>query len=77
MTRSDDEILEFLAKEGAGTPKMIGDAIGSNSNYIGRRCRTLESYGLVNRPSRGFYTLSEEGEQYLEGELDAALLSSE
>lgn len=76
MTRSDDEILEFLESEGAGTPKLIADEIGGNNNYLTTRCRQLESYGLVNRPSRGFYTISEKGEAYLKGDLDAAKLES-
>jgi predicted transcriptional regulator len=74
MTRSDDEILEYLREEDAGTPKLIAEAIGRNNNYVTTRCRKLESYGLLKRPSRGFYTLSEGGRSYLEGELDASEL---
>lgn len=77
MSRTDDEILEYLESEGAGTPKVIADAIGRNNNYISHRCGILESYGLVNKPSRGFFTLSSKGEKYLEGELDANTLSDE
>ncbi|WIV67093.1 hypothetical protein [Natrialbaceae archaeon AArc-T1-2] len=74
MTRSDDEILEYLESEGAGTPKLISESTGRNNNYITTRLRKLESYGLVERPSRGFYTLSGVGEKYLEGDLDASEL---
>lgn len=77
MTRLDDEILEFLESERAGTPKVIADALGKNNNYITTRCRQLESYGLVDRPSRGFYTINENGEAYLAGDLDAGELEED
>ncbi|SDQ62356.1 helix-turn-helix domain-containing protein [Natronobacterium texcoconense] len=76
MTRADDEILEFLDSEGGGTPKMIADGIGKTNNYVGERCRKLTELGLLERPSRGFYRLTIEGEQYLAGELDASDLES-
>ena len=74
MTRADDEILEYLQSQGAGTPKSIADEIDRNNNYIGVRCRKLASYGLVDRPSRGFYVITDYGTEYLEGELDASTL---
>ncbi|MFA9428397.1 hypothetical protein [Natronorubrum sp. A-ect3] len=74
MTRADDEILEYLQSRGAGTPKSIADEIDRNNNYIGVRCRKLASYGLVDRPSRGFYVITDYGTEYLEGELDASTL---
>ncbi|RZH66998.1 hypothetical protein [Natrinema altunense] len=77
MTRADDEILEYLGAQGAGTPKSIADEIDRNNNYIGVRCRKLASYGLVERPSRGFYVITDAGTAYLEGELDASELSAE
>lgn len=75
MTRADDEILEYLASESAGTPKVIADALDRSNSYIGVRCRKLASYGLVDRPSRGFYVITDEGRSYLEGELDASSLT--
>jgi len=58
MTRLDDEILEFLGDQQAGTPKVIGESLDRNSDYISRRCRKLEKAGFLNRPSRGFYTIT-------------------
>ncbi|MCU4741633.1 hypothetical protein OB960_09500 [Halobacteria archaeon AArc-xg1-1] len=72
MTRADDEILEYLESQGAGTPKAIADEIGRNNNYIGVRCRTLASYELVEKPSRGFYVITDTGTEYLDGEFDAS-----
>ncbi|QFU82308.1 hypothetical protein GCU68_07105 [Natronorubrum aibiense] len=77
MTRADDEILEFLDSQGAGTPKLIANEIDRNNNYIGVRCRKLSSYGLVDRPSRGFYVITDRGTAYLEGDLDASALESD
>ncbi|SDJ68001.1 winged helix-turn-helix domain-containing protein [Natronorubrum texcoconense] len=74
MTRADDEILEYLEMHGAGTPKSIADEIERNNDYIGVRCRKLASYGLVEKPSRGFYVITDIGDAYLEGELDASEL---
>lgn len=77
MTRADDEILEYLKTNGAGTPKSIADEIERNNDYIGVRCRKLASYGLVEKPSRGFYVLTDPGEGYLEGEVDASELEQD
>ncbi|ELY80945.1 hypothetical protein C487_04023 [Natrinema pallidum DSM 3751] len=56
---------------------MIADALDRSNGYIGVRCRKLASYGLVERPSRGFYVITDAGTAYLEGELDASTLSDD
>lgn len=76
MTRSDDEILEYLEAEGAGTPKLMAEALDKNSDYVSSRCTTLLSYGLIDRPSRGFYVINEDGRAYLNGELDVGELTA-
>lgn len=77
MNPVDDRILELLADEGAGTPKSLADSIGHNNDYVGVRCRELAAFGLLRRPSRGLYLLSEQGQAYLEGELDAGDLEKD
>jgi Mn-dependent DtxR family transcriptional regulator len=72
MTRLDDEILEYLEDAGGGTPKLIADELGKNNDYVGQRCRKLTSADFLERPSHGFYTLTERGESYLSGEFDAS-----
>lgn len=72
MTRSDDEILEYLKDEGAGTPKVIGEALDRNNDYISQRCSKLVTAGFLERPSRGFYILSKQGEDYLSGNFDGS-----
>ncbi|WP_233514306.1 MULTISPECIES: winged helix-turn-helix domain-containing protein [unclassified Haloferax] len=71
MRSVDDQILEHLRDEGAGTPKSISNVLDKNNDYIGERCRTLTKYGLLNRPSRGFYLINDDGIAYLNEELDA------
>lgn len=74
MRPVDDQIMEYLRDAGAGTPQSIADAIGKNNQYIGVRCRKLTEYGLLERPSRGFYLLTDDGEDYLDEGLDASKL---
>lgn len=71
MKPVDDQIMEVLREQGAGTPKSIAEELDRNNDYIGVRCRELTSYGLLDRPSHGFYRLSNGGQDYLDGELDA------
>jgi predicted transcriptional regulator len=77
MNPVDDQIMEILKESGAGTPNSLAQEMGKNNDYLGRRCRELASYGLLDRPSRGLYILTDLGEEYLEGELDANELDAE
>ena len=77
MNPVDDEIMEILDESGAGTPQSLADELDKNNDYIGVRCRELASKGLLGHPSRGLYVLTDQGEQYLDGELDASELSEE
>lgn len=74
MNPVDDEIMELLDESGAGTPQSLANELTKNNDYIGVRCRELASKGLLERPSRGLYVLTDEGKQYLAGELDAGEL---
>jgi len=71
MNPVDDEILEVLDEQGAGTPSNIAEQTDNASNYVGDRLSVLVSAGLANKPSRGFYTISDRGQSYLSGALDA------
>jgi len=77
MSRVDDRILEFLAEEGPHPPSKMAadDRLRFGAEYIGRRCRNyLVPYGLVTPLGNGVYAISESGEAYLAGELDASKL---
>ena len=71
MKPADDQILETLEGQGAGTPKSLSDELDMNNDYVGTRCRTLVAYGLVDRVSRGLYAITDDGRAYLLGDLDA------
>lgn len=77
MVPSDDAILEYLADAGEVPPAVIGRNIDSHPNYVGERCRTLAEYGLVDRREDGYYAVTDQGQAYLAGDIDADQLDSE
>lgn len=74
MMPVDDYILEELADAGAGTPQSLALDLDYNNDYLGTRCRKLVAYGLLERPTKGLYRITEEGREYLSGALDASEL---
>lgn len=77
MKPVDDVILEFVAEHGQHPPKLIAENIDKHEKYVGNRCRTLRDYGLLRNLGRGLYQITDEGEQYLAGELDASELEAD
>ena len=79
MTIADERILEFLSEEGPRQPKQIAtdERMMFSDQYIGQRCRMLAPYGLIQTLGNGLYAVTEAGQQYLDGELDATELESE
>lgn len=79
MAHADERILEFLQEYGNHQPAQIttrlaeiGDGLDFHPNYVGRRCRKLAEYGLVRNLGNGVYQITEDGERYLDGKLDAS-----
>lgn len=72
MKAADDAIMEFLEDEGAGTPSLLASELDYTKNYLIGRCSELIEYGLLEKPARGLYRITDEGEAYLAGELDAS-----
>jgi len=79
MVTADDRILEYLSENETGTPKRMADSgyVRFSRSYITQRCKKLVDYGLLRHFGNGVYVITEEGKQYLEGELDAADLESD
>ncbi|WP_407045748.1 MarR family transcriptional regulator [Haloarcula laminariae] len=79
MTIDDERILEFLLGSETSTPKKMADSgdVRFSRQYIGERCRKLADYGMVQHLGNGVYRITEVGEQYLAGELDARDLESD
>ena len=81
MVEVDERILEFLFEEGNRLPSVIRDQISEKGvamdytgNYIGDRCRLLANAGLLLNVGGGNYSITEEGEAFLDGDLDAGEL---
>jgi len=72
MVLVDDRVLEYLRENETGSPtKMMNQGpIRYSSQYIGRRCKKLKDQKLVRHLGNGVYTITEDGEAYIEGRLD-------
>lgn len=73
LTQPDERIMELLRDEGPLPVGQIGnhDRLHWNNEYIGRRTRLLADQGLVVNIGNGVYQITDDGEAYLEGDLDA------
>lgn len=72
MTPMDDYILELLEEEGQYTPSVIADKLDYHPKSVGRRCRELQRRGLLRNIRRGLYQITDDGRDYLAGDLDAS-----
>jgi len=74
QTPTDERILEVLATGLELGPTAIARNIDRHRTGVNRRLSTLTEYGLVNRVDEGCYEITELGERYLAGQLDADTL---
>ena len=84
MTQLDERILEFISERGNHPPSAIqsglveiGVDLDYNTKYINQRCSTLEDHGLLVNVGAGTYSITEQGEQFLAGEIDAGELADQ
>lgn len=72
MALVDDRVLEYLRENGSGSPTEMKEEgpIRYSSQYIGRRCKKLKENGLVQHLGNGVYIITDDGEAYLDGQLD-------
>lgn len=84
MAHADERILEFLSEHGNHQPSQmaarlgeIGVDMGFHPKYVGRRCRTLAGHRMVRNLGNGLYQITDLGEQYLRGEIDAGAMEDE
>ena len=79
MVLWDDRLLELARREGHISPKEAEESgyVHISNAQISRRLSKLADHGLLQRLPNGVYTLTTEGEQYLDGELDVEDLSDE
>lgn len=80
MTRSDDDILEFLANEPVGpiraSPKNIEANIDWSISTVRRRMALLLDEGLISYYDEdvGIYEITQKGLDYLSGTLEKSEL---
>jgi len=72
MTLVDDRILEYVRENGSGSPtEMQKNApIRYSRPYVHKRCKELTKRGLLEHLGNGVYVITDDGEAYLDGELD-------
>ena len=75
----DDRIMEIIRKHGPSSASELKDvdAIRREQSTISRRLNKLADHGLLQRLPNGVYSLTEKGEKYLDGELDAEELDEQ
>jgi predicted transcriptional regulator len=81
LTQTDERVLEFLREYGNHPPSAIRDRLAEigqdmslTPQHIGARCRELAEYGLLANVGGGTYSITDLGEQFLDGDLDAGTL---
>jgi len=74
MNPVDERILEAIEHEGNLTPLALDDLDVTSKSHGSDRLSLLARYGLVERVSRGLYRITDEGRDFLDGNLDASKL---
>jgi Mn-dependent DtxR family transcriptional regulator len=74
MRPKDEEILEVMRDEGNMTPNALEDLDVTVANYASNRLSKMAKYDLVERVAYGLYRITDEGEAFLNEELDASRL---
>lgn len=79
MVLWDDRLLEIARAEGHVSPKTAEDSgyIHIGNSQISRRLSKLADHGLLRKLPNGVYTITADGEKYLDGELNAEELPDE
>lgn len=74
MKREDERILEFLEAYGLASPSLISDEAFRkvSAGHVRERLKFLHYAGLVALTGYDSYELTDAGERYLRGELNAA-----
>lgn len=78
MTIWDDRILEYIQEHESGSASELKDTdyFRVSRSQVSRRLRRLADHGMLRHLGNGVYIITEEGERYLRGDLDAETLES-
>lgn len=73
MTLWDDRLLEWAETHDSVSASDVKDTVyfQISRSSISRRLKKLSEHGLLQHLGNGVYVITEQGEQYLRGELDA------
>ncbi|SIS05669.1 winged helix-turn-helix domain-containing protein [Natronorubrum daqingense] len=85
MTGNDDSILEYLYEHDVALPptgleiNLHREGIGISYSTIHRRLQKLQDKDLVEKVNeeKGYYAITDKGQKYLEGNLDAEELEDD
>lgn len=77
MEPADDDILELMREDDVFEPSQIDDEGICRGPHAAYRCRELAERGLLEKHMPGVYDITDLGERYLEGEVDAAELADD
>lgn len=72
MSLADDRILEYIRENESGSPTEMKEEgwIRYTRQHIARRCKELAKRGLLRHLGNAVYVITEQGEAYLDGEID-------
>lgn len=77
MNQTDDRILALLEESGLLlSPAVIAVNLDYTRNWISKRLRKLLEAGLVEKSQSSYYEITELGEKYLAGEIEADILEN-
>jgi len=75
MNQTDDRILSLLEECGLMlSPAVIAANLDYTRGWVSKRLRKLLEAGLVRKSQSSYYEITELGEQYLAGEIEAHVL---
>ena len=74
MKREDERILEYLDENGLCSARLISNEVFEkvSAGQVSERLGMLEYSGLVSKTGLTSYELTQAGQRYLAGDLDAA-----
>ena len=78
MNQTDDRILSLLEESGLMlSPAVIAANLDYTRGWVSKRLRKLLEAGLVRKSQSSYYEITELGEQYLGGEIEAQVLEDD
>jgi predicted transcriptional regulator len=75
MNQTDDRILSLLEESGLMlSPAVIAVNLDYSRGWVSKRLRKLLEAELVEKSESSYYKITEQGKQYLAGEIEADVL---